>query len=388
MTRNTKRRIAVLAGSSLDWREKVMHGIASYAHENGPWHVYTAPEGAEDSLFFTPRYQWDGLIVRVTSGLQAKRIRALRVPTVSVGSVRFPGPVLPRVKVDDEKLAQAAFEHLRALGLRQFAYCGLFAAKTKEDRAPAFLRRVTAAGFQCNSYSDFTHLGPDASWQVRERDLARWVRSLGKPVGILAWNPDTAIQVVEACNWGGIGVPEEVAVLAGDNDKMKCELSSPTVSALEVPSERIGFEAAALLDRLMSGEAPPQGPILVEPPGIVVIRESTDTTDHPDRDVHRAVQFIQDHAGEPIDVPEIAASICVSRRWLERHFRRVLGRSPRAELLRTRVELAKKLLLETSWTTDRVAHAAGLTSGSYLSQVFRRSTGSTPHRFRQRFRLP
>jgi LacI family transcriptional regulator len=388
MGTNQKRRIAVLAGSSLGWREKVMHGIASYAHEHGPWHVYTAPEGAEDSLFFTARYQWDGLIVRSTSGQQAKRIRALRVPTVTVGSVRFPGPPLPRVKVDDEKLARIALDHLLALGLRQFAYCGLFSVKAKEDRAPAFLRRVAEEGFPCACYNEFTRLDPHATWQSRERDLARWVRRLPKPVGILAWNPDHAIQVVEACNWGGIAVPDDVAVLAGDNDKMKCELSSPTVSAVEVPSERIGFEAAALLDRLMSGAAPPPAPVQVEPPGIVVVRESTDTTNLPDRDVRRAVQFMQDRASEPIDVPEIAASICVSRRWLERHFRRVLGRSPRAELLRTRLELAKKLLLETSWTTDRVAHAAGLTSGSYLGQVFRRYTGGTPHQFRQRFRLP
>src|SRR5437660_12573447 len=104
MSKLGRRRVAVLAGSSLGWREMVMHGIASYAHENGPWHVYTAPEGAEESIFFTPRYQWDGLIVRVTSRLQAKRIRALRVPTVTLGSVRFPGKDLPRVKVDDESL--------------------------------------------------------------------------------------------------------------------------------------------------------------------------------------------------------------------------------------------------------------------------------------------
>src|SRR5262249_52785027 len=126
MKKTHKRRVAVLAGSSLGWREKVMQGIASYAHEHGPWHVYTAPEGAEDSLFFTPRYQWDGLIVRVTSGLQARRVRALRVPSVSIGSVRFPGPSLPRVKVDDDRLARIALDHLLALGLRRFAYCGLF----------------------------------------------------------------------------------------------------------------------------------------------------------------------------------------------------------------------------------------------------------------------
>ncbi len=385
MRKPRKHRVAVLAGSSLGWREMLMRGIASYAHENGPWHVYTAPEGAEDSLFFTPRYQWDGLIVRVTSRLQARRIRALGVATVSVGSVRFPGRELPRVKVDDDGLARVAVRHFLALGLSQFAYCGRF-ANPPEDRGPAFLRALAAEGFACSCYRDFTHLSADAPWQARERDLARWVRSLSKPLGLLAWNPDVAIQVVEACNVAGVAIPEDLAVLAGDNDRMKCELCSPTVSAIAVPTERIGYEAAALLDRLMSGQPPPASPVLVQPPGVIVGRESTDTSNFPDRDVHRAVQFIHDHAGEPIGVAEIAASICVSRRGLERHFRRVLRRSPHQELRRVRFELAQKLLLETSWPVQKIAQSTGLSSGAYLNQLFRRLTGDTPRQFRQRFR--
>ena len=67
MSRDRPRRVAVLAGSSLGWREKIIRGIAGYAHEHGPWHVYTAPEGTEDSVFFSENYRWDGVIVRVTS---------------------------------------------------------------------------------------------------------------------------------------------------------------------------------------------------------------------------------------------------------------------------------------------------------------------------------
>ena len=82
------RRVAVLIGSSLGWREKVMRGIAGYAHEHGPWHVYTAPEGTEDSLFFSEKYRWDGAIVRVLSGRLARRLPALGVPAVTIGSAR------------------------------------------------------------------------------------------------------------------------------------------------------------------------------------------------------------------------------------------------------------------------------------------------------------
>ncbi len=62
------KRIVVVAGTSLNWREKVLRGIASYAHEHGPWHIYSAPQGTENAVFEFERYEWDGLIVRLTSG--------------------------------------------------------------------------------------------------------------------------------------------------------------------------------------------------------------------------------------------------------------------------------------------------------------------------------
>ena len=84
------RRVAVLAGSSIGWREKLMRGIAGYSNEHGHWHVYTAPEGTEASLFFSETYSWDGLIVRVIESSEARRILKLGVPAVSVGSARIP----------------------------------------------------------------------------------------------------------------------------------------------------------------------------------------------------------------------------------------------------------------------------------------------------------
>jgi len=381
------RRVAVLAGTSLGWREKVMRGIASYAHEHGPWHVYTSPEGTEDSLFFSQSYQWDGIIVRVTSARFSRRILALGVPAVSIGSVKVHSVHLPRIKVDDEKLTALAARHLLGGGLRHFGYCNFFIGRGQEDRGPAFARHVGKHGCPCEFYSDFSRLRPNASWQLRQRELARWVQRLPKPVGIFTWNADVACHVVEAGHTAGVAMPREAAVLAGDEDKMKCELSRPTVSAVEIPAERMGYEAAALLDRLMAGAPAPAGPVMVEPSGNLIIRESSSTSLLPDWEVHEAVRFIRASAAEPITVEAVARHVQLSRRSLERHFLRVLGRPPHEELRQARFELAKKLLLETDWPLAQVARAAGLTSATYLSQVFRREARCTPRQFRQQFRL-
>jgi len=385
MPRERPRRVAVLVGSSLSWREKVMRGIAGYAHEHGPWHVYTAPEGTEDTLFFSEKYRWDGAIVRVLSDRLSRRLRALGVPAVSIGSVRVHSGDLPRIKVDDAKLSRLAVRHLVAIGLRHFGFCTFFRRRTDEDRGLAFARLLAEQGCECHFYCEFSRLRAGAGWQARQRDLARWLRRLEKPVGVFAWNADLACQLVEACHAAGLNCPQDVAVLSADED-IKCELSSPTVSALEIPAVRMGYEAAVLLDRLMDGGPPPAEPILVSPPEAITIRESTSSAGLKDGDIHRAAEFIRAHAREPITVAQVARDLQVSRRWLERHFQRVLGRSPHGELRRVRLEQAKKLLLETDWAMTKIARATGLTSAPYLNHVFRRETGLTPAQFRQRFR--
>lgn len=382
----TSRRVAVLAGSSISWREKLMRGIAGYSNEHGHWHVYTAPEGTEASLFFSESYRWDGLIVRVIDAREARRIMRLGVPAVSVGSARVPASTLPRVKVNDAALTALAVRHLVAGGVRRFAYCSWF-DRSGDDRGPAFASQLKQEGYECVFYSDFTRLAPSASWQNRQRDLAKWLRGLLKPVGILTWNPDVACQVVESCSRAGVTVPDEAAVITADDDPIKCELSNPTISAIEIPAVRIGYEAAHLLDRMMNGGAAPAAPLLIEPAGLVTVRQSSNTSSLPNRDVHLAAQFIHEHATESINMDDVARRLAVSRRWLERHFQSVLGHSPHEELQRCRLELAKRMLLETDLDAARVAAASGFASPSYFNSFFRRRAGLTPLQFRNSQRL-
>lgn len=378
-------RIVTLIGSSMAWREQIMAGIAAYAHDHGPWHVYTAPEGFENTLFFTRGYQWDGVIARVSSRRLARAIATLGVPAVNLSQLRIAGVTIPRVQVDEKRLAQLAFDHLLGGGFRRFAYCSVSAIL--EERRRAFAAVVRAARYEFADYRRFTTLPDGARWQRRQKDLARWVRQLPKPIGILAWNADTGCQLVEACNLAGVRIPDEAAILAGDDDKMKCELCDPSVSAVEFPGKQIGYQAAALLGRMLAGSPTPRADVTVAPSGMIALRRSSDSASLSDRDVYRAVQFIRDHATEAVDVRDVVRQLNVSRRWLERHFQRVLGRSPSQEIRRVRLDLARRYLLETDWPTERIAKAAGLGSASHLNRIFRSELGLRPGEFRSRYRI-
>ena len=177
-------------------------------------------------------------------------------------------------------------------------------------------------------------------------------------------------------------MPEQVAVLAADNDDLLCEACIPSLSGIALTSERIGYEAAGVLDRLMHGGRGPKRPILIAPTGVVA-RQSTDTLAVDDADLARAVAFIRGHATDPIQVADVLREVPVSRRWLERRFGEVLGRGPGEEIRRVRLGRAKLLLAETDMPVPQVAVRAGFGSREYLAAAMKSQTGLSPRQYRR-----
>ena len=169
-----------------------------------------------------------------------------------------------------------------------------------------------------------------------------------------------------------------------DNDEVICDLASPPLSAIRASYERIGFEAAALLEKLMNGEPHARGPMLV-PPGDVVIRQSTDVLAVHDEALEKALRFIRANLSLSMNVTQIAKSTGVSRRALERKFRAIVGQSPLQEIRRLRIELAKQLLVETNLPTPPIADRCGFATAQMFSDVFRQQTGQSPTAYRRSF---
>src|SRR5262249_49255816 len=173
-------------------------------------------------------------------------------------------------------------------------------------------------------------LGGPRRHALAEQELLRiaaWLASLRKPVGLMAFNDDRGQQVLEACRLSGLQVPDEVAVIGVDNDEFLCNLSSPPLSSINVGAERIGYEAAALLDRLMAGRSPPEAPIFLPPVGIVV-RRSTDVVASEDRELAELIRFVRDNACGGLRVEEALRRSSLSPSTMQRRFKALLGRTP------------------------------------------------------------
>lgn len=92
----------------------------------------------------------------------------------------------------------------------------------------------------------------------------------------------------------------------------------------------------------------------------------------------RAVELMEATIEEPLGQEALATRIGLSRRQLERLFRRHLARTPAQFYLETRLERARHLLSQTDLPVMAVACATGFVSASHFSTCYRQLFGRTP----------
>ena len=381
-------RVLLLVESSRSVGRGLLGGIAAYVRAHRNWSVFYQERGLGDGPPpWLADWEGDGIIARVENLRLARAIQRLNLPTVELrGRSRLPGVVT--FGSNQQSVARMAAEHLLERGFRRFAFCGFGGADYSESRLRYFRDYLAARGYQVQSYSaahnpeTFATPAREAEALVRPEALGAWLAALPKPAGVFACNDVCAQQLLNICRQIGIPVPERVAVIGVDNDLTLCELCDPPLSSIVLDTRRIGFEAAAQLDRLIRGERPESLSTLIEPLG-VQMRQSTDVVGVEDAQVASALRFIRLHACDGIQVEAVARHAAWSCRTLERRFRALIRRSVKEEIIRIRIERIKQLLVETEYPLAQIAEIAGFEHPEYLNVLFKRETGQRPGEYRR-----
>lgn len=385
MKRSRAPTVGVLINTSTGWGQRLIRGIIQYAHERGPWALWIEPSTFQPELHVPDGWQGHGIIARVATRRMARHIQSTGLPCVNISAIDVPEADFPRVMPDFRTLARIAAEHLLDRGFQNFAYYGPRQRMLVRDHYEGFAEALRGAGRECIPYRSKGRQPGMSPWLSRQTDLIRWVKSLPKPIAVLTWFVECGRDVIDACRHADILVPEEVAVLASDDDPLTSNACLPPLSGITSSSEQSGYRAAALLDRLMQGKRAPKRPILIEPTSLV-LRGSTDTLAIDNGDLAQAIAYIRTHAGEPIRVRDVLRRVPLSRRQLEQEFQRLLGRSPAQEIRRVHLERAQRLLAETELSIPAVASSSGFNSPEHFARTFKAQFGRSPLKYRRETR--
>jgi LacI family transcriptional regulator len=377
------RRVAVLLSTDRQYHRGVLQGVARYARVHGPWELESEPTHAGGEMPMRMVRHMDGIMLLVTNRRQIQLLRRWKLPIINLSS-RFPDEDLAHVSNDGAGIATLAIEHFIERGFRHFAFCDLTDVSCFRRRR--FEEQLAKRELTCHVFE--VQFGERNDWILgRDRKrLEAWLRKLPKPIGILAHNDVRGRHLVDACRRLGIAMPDEVAVLGVDNELPHCEMCTPPLSSIVTDAERVGFEAATLLDQLMKGQSPSPNRILIPPLGIVV-RQSTDVTATTDVHVAKAVRYIRQYASEGIDVGDVLRHVTISRTALDQRFLKALGHTPHEEIRRARLKRARELLGESNLTLEMIAERCGFRHAEYLGAVFRQEFGQTPGEYRAQQRM-
>jgi LacI family transcriptional regulator len=380
-------RIILLVEATRGFDRGLLSGVARYSALGGPWTFYRQPHGyltSKRRLDLKELKAWkpDGVICPVT---QLDELSRLRVPLIAYDVNEYSGRV-PRVLSADFEAGRLAAEHLLDLGHRHFAFCGYSGIRWSRERCQAFCDSVERAGCTVDVYRSRSRR--PAGWAEEEPHVRHWLQTLPKPIGMLCANDDRAASILETSHVLGYGVPEDVSVIGVDDDQYVCELQNPPLSSVRMASEQAGYEAAALLDRMIrSGERMSGQRITAHATGVTA-RQSTNVLMVRNADVRKALRFIRENAGRPIRVADIVKITDLSHRTLNDRFHSELGCSIIKQLTRSRITYISRLLTETEMRIHEIATVVGYEDDRHFSRYFKRATGLTPQAYRRKHAPP
>ncbi len=299
---------------------------------------------------------------------------------VTVGSNKDPD-LVPAVVVDNEAVGRLAAEHLLEKGLRRLACCGPASVFFSLRRMDGFAAAAAEAGIAVERHDGAFPFFGFSPRQAHAQPVAAWLAALPKPVGLFAPTDNVALSLMRLCRNAGIRVPEDVAVIGVNDDALMAASASTPLSSVILPGDRVGHEAADLLERLMTGEEPPGAAAERRPLGVAA-RQSTDLLVARDAEAVAAYRWIEAHAHEPIGAAQVCEQTRIARRSLERRFKSTFDQTLNGAILRVRLGRARDLLATTDLTLPHVAQRAGFGHMGHFHQQFRRAFGVTPQAWR------
>jgi LacI family transcriptional regulator len=274
-------------------------------------------------------------------------------------------------------------EYLLSRGFRRFAFLGVN-SMWSQCRQAGFVDRIRDADPALNlpikslTVADFQFISKGRGIAA----LRKWVRGLPLPTALMAASDFAARTVVEAALAEGVRVPEDIAVLGVDNFHTICELSSVPLSSIAQDFAQLGFEAAALLDRLLSKEPGARRARILVPPGRIQVRSSTDVLAFEDSSVLEAIRIIHAHAATGISMKQLMKQVPLSRRWLDERFRKLVGRTASQEIRHCRLRYVQDLLADTDMPLRQIAARCQFSCTENFIRWFRAGAGAPPHAYR------
>ncbi|MBT1698860.1 DNA-binding transcriptional regulator [Fulvivirgaceae bacterium PWU4] len=383
-------KIILLSDFSEEYSKNLLRGITRYSKDHGPWTFCRMPAyyretiGIDGILEWAKGWEADGIIGQFHNAEEAWKFTQAKMPVIAQDfKERFED--IPNITGAYHETGRLAADYFLKKGFKNFAFYGLKNTVWSRERAEGFEERVNEAGYKVD-YFERQHSRSEDLYHYKPSALTRWLKSLPKPIALMACDDNQAYHVAEASRHFNIRIPEEIALLGVDNDEMLCELSDPPISSIGLDTERSGYEAAALMEQMIARKQGTFKDVVVKPTQ-VVSRMSTDIFASTDKYIVSALKYIHENLDKNLKVDQVLKEVPLSRRSLEKRFVQITGYPVYEYIYNQRIEKFTQKLLETDMTIFEIALDLGLNDSKNIARQFKQIKGLTPVEYRKKYVL-
>jgi LacI family transcriptional regulator len=379
-------RVAIFIESTRVYSRELIRGIAQYNRENRNWDIEFTPRSLNEPFpAWIKDWQGDGILARINNKRLFRIFSRKEIPVIDLRR-SFMLPRIPQIGPDDRAAITILYEFFRSRGFQRFAFVGL----PRNQHPPMDIRRTACREIVAKNNQIFSELevdcsGVDSTNNEEMRQLVQWLKNLPQHVAVICCNDDLALLVLNLCRKLDRIVPNDLAVAGIGNDNCLCELAMPTLTSVDLNPKRIGYEAAEMLQKMMSSDFSPPAATLIKP-NFIVSRMSTNIISTEDTLVNQALQLIGNRACDGLQVRDILRHVHCSRMTLENRFKIILGHTIFQEILNVRFQRIKELLATTDLTIKEITSLSGFSYSEHLMRAFHDHFGQTMIEFRKDYR--
>jgi len=378
------KKILLLTDFSSGYSRNLLRGIVRYSREHEPWVFFRMPQyyrelyGDDGVVKWAKKWKADAIIAQLEN-INLSKINKLKVPII-VQNFKERADKICNITGDYVKTGIMAADFFLERGYSNFAYYGHKDMIWSRERADGFKRRVEEVGF-CVSVLNVEHR-KNEEWSFNAAAVSNWLLSLPKPVALFACDDYFASQITETCKIYNITVPDEISVLGVDNDDLICNISDPPLSSIVVDGEKGGYQAARVLHQLMNREIA-QACNIVVPPMRIEMRKSTDKYAVTEKHVLQAINFIKKNYAQSFLYDEIWQLVPISRRTLEKKFKKETGTTIYQFLLKYKIEHFARAIINSDQSLENLAVECGFDEYKNVARIFQKYKGTTPQKYRK-----
>lgn len=379
-------RLLIITDFTESFANKLLKGIVTYSRQKEQWIIrrmppsYKAKIGIPGIIRVAKEWKVDAVLGQFeeTDDMSLFAKNGLVVVAQDFKK-RF--TTIPNITADYLGTGRMAARFFLDRGFRNFGFFGFRNVCWSDERCEGFRREIESAGYGDYFY-EYNLQELDRLWYYEREQLAHWIKTIPKPIAIMACDDNQGYNLIEACHSAGVKIPAEVSVMGVDNDELLCSLGSPTLSSIQVDIEEGGFRTAELIEQMVTHPDMPPQDIVLKPVKIVG-RISTAAYATDDIQIQKAIQYIHQNYQKKINVKDVMDQVALSRRLLERRFKQVTGQTLYQYISDLKIKHFAELLLDNpDEQITGIALSLGENDTKSISRRFKQIFGCSPHDWR------